>query len=171
MYKFKITLLGEGGVGKTSLILRYVKNYFMEDLKKTIGTNFMIKRIDFDNESVQLIIYDIGAQQRFKSMRARYFQGSSASIAVFDLTNNQSLYALPNWITSVREICGSIPIIVVGNKLDLKEKRIVPESDGRNFASRFTCMYREVSAKLGDGVKDLFEGVAAVCLKNFKECY
>ncbi|MHA1847661.1 MAG: GTP-binding protein, partial [Promethearchaeota archaeon] len=86
-YKFKISFIGEGRVGKTSLILRFVKDYFKEDLKSTIGTNFLVKGLQIDDLKIQLLIYDIGAQKMFSSMRAKYFTGSNASIAVYDVTN------------------------------------------------------------------------------------
>ena len=167
-YKFKVSLLGEASVGKTSLILRFVKNYFKDDLKSTIGTNFMIKTVNVDKVKIQLLIFDIGAQKIFTSMRAKYFQGSSASIAVFDITSRESLHALPEWIISVRDVCGNIPIYVVGNKADLVNQRAITRSDGEALASRFTCMYEEASAKTGDRVEALFDKVARACLENLR---
>ena len=169
-YKFKITLLGEARVGKTSLILRFVKDYFSEDLKSTIGTNFMIKKVQVDDKIVQLLIYDIGAQKIFTSMRAKYFQGSNASIAVFDLTNLETLRALPEWITSVREVCGNIPVAMVGNKADLTGERAVTVSDSESLAQRYTCMYVETSAKTGDNVEKVFEQITRACLDNYDRC-
>ena len=165
-YKFKISLLGEAGVGKTSLILRYVKNFFKEDLKSTIGTNFMTKAMTIDTASVQLLIFDIGAQKMFSTMRIKYFQGSNAAIAVYDVTSRESLHALPEWIVSVKEVCGNIPIIIVGNKADLVTERAVVRSDAETLADRFTCMYEEASAKTGESVEMLFEKIARACLDN-----
>lgn len=169
-YKFKLSLLGEASVGKTSLILRFVKNYFAEDLKSTIGTNFMIKQVDIDGKMVQLLIYDIGAQKIFTSMRAKYFQGSNASIAVFDLTSKETLLALPEWISSIRDVCGNIPVIMVGNKNDLASQREVTTSDCQEIAQRFTCMYEETSAKTGEKVELVFQRIARACLENLDYC-
>ncbi len=163
-YKFKVSLIGAASVGKTSLILRYVKNTFKSDLKSTIGTNFMIKPVMVDKMKIQLVIFDIGAQEQFQSMRAKYFQGSNASIAVYDITSLDSLHALPEWIMSLREVCGNIPIMVVGNKTDLTE-RVVSRMDAEALASRFTCIYDEASAKTGDKVEAIFERIARACLE------
>lgn len=164
-YKFKISLLGEADVGKTSLILRYVKNFFKEDLKSTIGTNFMTKEMDIGTTSIELLIFDIGAQKMFSSMRVKYFQGSNAAIAVYDVTSRESLHALPEWIISVKDACGNIPIIIVGNKIDLVNERVVLRSDAEAFADRFTCMYEEASAKTGASVEAVFEKITSVCLE------
>jgi Ras-related protein Rab-4B len=164
-YKFKVSLIGAASVGKTSLILRYVKNTFKSDLKSTIGTNFMIKPVMVDGLKIQLVIFDIGAQDQFVSMRAKYFQGSNASIAVYDITSRDSLHALPEWIMSLREVCGNIPILVVGNKIDLTDQRVVSRMDAEALASRFTCMHDDVSAKTGDKVEAIFICIARACLE------
>ncbi len=164
-FKFKISLIGAASVGKTSLILRYVKNSFKEDLKSTIGTNFMIKPVTIDGVKIQLVIFDIGAQDQFLTMRSKYFQGSNASIAVYDVTSRDSLLALPEWIMSLREVCGNIPILVVGNKIDLVDQRAVSRMDAEALASRFTCMHDEASAKTGDKVEAIFAKIARACLE------
>ncbi|HME56597.1 MAG TPA: Rab family GTPase [Candidatus Lokiarchaeia archaeon] len=165
-YKFKISLLGEAGVGKTSLILRYVKNFFKEDLKSTIGTNFMTKAMNIGDTTVQLLIFDIGAQKIFSSMRVKYFQGSNAAIAVYDVTSRESLHALPEWIISVKDVCGNIPIIIVGNKADLVNERAVLRSDAEALADRFNCIYEEASAKTGESVEAVFEKITCACLET-----
>nr|MDO8086857.1 Rab family GTPase [Candidatus Sigynarchaeum springense] len=164
-YKFKISLIGAASVGKTSLILRYVKNTFKSDLKSTIGTNFMIKPVMIDGVKVQLLIFDIGAQDQFVSMRAKYFQGSNGSIAVYDVTSLESLRALPEWIMSLRDVCGNIPILIVGNKTDLAEQRAVSRMDAEAIASRFTCLHGEASAKTGEQVEEMFVRIARACLE------
>jgi small GTP-binding protein len=164
-YKFKIALIGAASVGKTSLILRFVKNTFKSDLKSTIGTNFMIKPMMVDGVKIQLVIFDIGAQEQFLSMRSKYFQGSNASIAVYDIASLDSLHTLPEWIMSLREVCGNIPIMVVGNKIDLVEQRAVSRMDAEALATRFTCMHDEASAKTGDKVEGIFERIARACLE------
>ncbi|MFW9952118.1 MAG: Rab family GTPase, partial [Candidatus Thorarchaeota archaeon] len=100
MYKFKVTLFGPGGVGKTSLLIRYIKDYFNPDLKQTIGSNFLIKDIDIDKINVRLLCWDIGGQEQFLPLRQIYFKGSDAAFGVFDITNPQSLLKLPGWVSS-----------------------------------------------------------------------
>lgn len=126
----------------------------------------MVKTVEIDGTTIQLLIYDIGAQDTFKSMRTRYFHGSNASIAVFDLTRLNTLYALPEWINSVKETCGNIPFAIVGNKSDLVEERTVPRVDAEGIANRFSCLYEELSAKTGDNVESLFEKITREILKD-----
>jgi small GTP-binding protein len=165
MYKFKVTLFGAGGVGKTSLLIRYIKDYFNPDLKQTIGSNFLIKDVEIDNINVRLLLWDIGGQQQFLPLRQIYFKGSDAAFGVFDVTNPQSLLKLPGWVSSIKKsVKKSIPMIMVGNKLDLK--RQVERSEGEDLAKRINCIYLETSAKTGENVENAFEILAKACLQN-----
>ena len=94
-YKFKVTLFGPGGVGKTSLLLRYIKDYFSEDLKKTIGSNFLIKDVEIDGKAVRLLLWDIVGQPQFHKLRTIYFKGSNGALGVFDLSVSQTLLKIP----------------------------------------------------------------------------
>ena len=165
MYKFKVTLFGPGGVGKTSLLIRYIKDYFNPDLKQTIGSNFLIKDVDVENINVRLLLWDIGGQEQFLPLRQIYFKGSDAAFGVFDITNPQSLLKLPGWVSSIKKtVKKSIPMVMVGNKLDLE--RQVERSEAEDLASRINCIYLETSAKTGENVENAFEIIAKACLQN-----
>lgn len=167
-YKFKITLFGPGGVGKTSLLLRYIKDYFSDDLKKTIGSNFLIKDVDIDGKNVRLLLWDIGGQPQFHKLRTIYFKGSNGALGVFDLSSNQTLLKIPGWISSIKKtVKKSIPMILLGNKLDLK--RDIDREEAEDLSKRLNCEYMETSAKTGENVEQAFEAIAKACLQEAGE--
>jgi small GTP-binding protein len=164
-YKFKITLFGPGGVGKTSLLLRYIKDYFSDDLKKTIGSNFLIKDVELEGKSVRLLLWDIGGQPQFHKLRTIYFKGSNAALGVFDLASSQTLLKIPGWISSIKKtVKKTIPMILLGNKADLE--REVDKEEAEDTAKRLNCDYLETSAKTGLNVEEAFERIAKACLED-----
>jgi small GTP-binding protein len=164
-YKFKITLFGSANVGKTSLILRYIKSSFSEDLKKTIGTNFLIKDLDFPEDKIQIrmLIWDIGGQAEFSSIRQMYFKGSNGAIGVYDLTSPESLLRIPGWVSSIKKASGNIPMVLIGNKLDLVDERRVSLEDALDLAKRLDAEHFEGSAKTGVNVEEMFRVIARKC--------
>lgn len=168
-YKFKITLFGAGGVGKTSLLIRYIKDYFSSDLKQTIGSNFLIKDVDIGDTNVRLLLWDIGGQEQFSKLRQIYFKGSNGAFGVYDVTNQPSLLKLPGWVSSIKKsVKKSIPMIIVGNKIDLS--RSVDKSEAEDLAKRLNCVdYIETSAKTGDNVEEAFKKIAKACLESSKD--
>jgi small GTP-binding protein len=164
-FKFKITLFGPGGVGKTSLLLRYIKDYFSDDLKKTIGSNFLIKDVEIEGKQVRLLLWDIGGQPQFHKLRTIYFKGSNGALGVFDLSSSQSLLKIPGWISSIKKsVKRTIPMILLGNKLDLE--RDVDKAEAEDLAKRLSCVYLETSAKTGENVEKAFELIAKACLSS-----
>ncbi len=164
-YKFKITLFGPGGVGKTSLLLRYIKDYFSDDLKKTIGSNFLIKDVELEGKLVRLLLWDIGGQPQFHKLRTIYFKGSNAALGVFDLASSQTLLKIPGWISSIKKtVKKTIPMILLGNKADLE--REIDRTEAEDTAKRLNCDYLETSAKTGQNVELVFEKIARACLED-----
>jgi small GTP-binding protein len=167
-YKFKITLFGPGGVGKTSLLLRYIKDYFSDDLKKTIGSNFLIKDVELDGKNVRLLLWDIGGQPQFHKLRTIYFKGSNAALGVFDLSSQQTLLKIPGWVSSIKKtVKKTIPMLLLGNKLDLD--REVDQEEAEDTAKRLNCEYMETSAKTGENVELAFEKIAKACLQDLND--
>jgi small GTP-binding protein len=167
-YKFKITLFGPGGVGKTSLLLRYIKDYFSDELKKTIGSNFLIKDVDLDGKNVRLLLWDIGGQPQFHKLRTIYFKGSNAALGVFDLSSSQTLLKIPGWVSSIKKtVKKTIPMLLLGNKVDLD--REVDREEAEDLAKRLNCVYMETSAKTGENVDVAFEKIAKACLEDVNE--
>ncbi len=164
-FKFKITLFGPGGVGKTSLLLRYIKDYFSDDLKKTIGSNFLIKDVELEGKSIRLLLWDIGGQPQFHKLRTIYFKGSNAALGVFDLASSQTLLKIPGWISSIKKtVKKAIPMILLGNKADLE--REVDKIEAEDTAKRLNCDYLETSAKTGQNVELAFEKIAKACIED-----
>lgn len=167
-YKFKITLFGPGGVGKTSLLLRYIKDYFSNDLKKTIGSNFLIKDVELDGKTIRLLLWDIGGQPQFHKLRTIYFKGSNAALGVFDLSSSQTLLKIPGWISSIKKtVKKAIPMVLIGNKADLE--REVDRLEAEDLAKKLNCEYMETSAKTGENVELVFEKIAKACLQDLTE--
>ena len=161
-------MFGSGGVGKTSLLIRYIKDSFSPDLRKTIGSSFLIKDVEIDQFNVRLLLWDIGGQDQFAKLRTIYFKGSNAAFGVFDVTNPQSLLKLPGWVSSIKKtVKTSIPMIIVGNKIDLG--RQVDKKEAEDLAKRLKCDYLETSAKTGEKVEIAFEKIARACLNSIDE--
>ena len=161
-YLFKCIVVGDGGVGKTALTIRFSKGFFTEDYKMTIGVDFHVKTISIDTEEegpikVKLQIWDTGGQERFSSIRPMYYRGSLGGLLIFDLTSYESFEHLPQWIEEVRaNIKSEIPLLLVGNKSDLINERTLSNEEINSFTQKFNLYYMETSAKTGEGVGDCF---------------
>jgi len=168
-FLFKSIVVGDGGVGKTALTLRFSKGFFTEDYKMTIGVDFHVKTITIDtNEGpirAKLQIWDTGGQERFSSIRPMYYRGSLGALMIFDLTNSASFEHLPQWIEEVRaNVKSEIPLLLVGNKSDLTNERLVSIEEINNFTRDFNLYYMETSAKTGEGVGDCFYILACLMI-------
>ena len=167
---FKLCILGDGGVGKTSLTHRYLHRMFKEDLKLTIGVDFGIKDLEIQGNEITLHIWDFGGEERFRVLLPSYANGASGAIFMYDTTRFISLQNANEWIKLFREnTTESIPIIMVGSKIDLKEERTVDRIEALAKQEELNCFdYIECSAKSGENVKEVFEKIAIEILK-YKE--
>jgi len=142
-YLFKCIVVGDGGVGKTALTIRFSKGFFTEDYKMTIGVDFHVKTIAIDTEEegpikVKLQIWDTGGQERFSSIRPMYYRGSLGGLLIFDLTSYESFEHLPQWIEEVRSnVKAEIPLLLIGNKSDLLNERALSIEEINNFTNKF----------------------------------
>ena len=173
-FKFRVVLLGEATVGKTSLLRRYTENIFEEEYKQTLGTTFATKEVEVkddvgDVRSVKMSIWDMGGQSTYRELRRQYMKGSSAAIIVYDVTKPESFMAMNNWFESFREVCPDAPIFICANKVDLADKRMVPQEPGIMLRDWFQSEYYETSAKDGTKVNDVFERCAQVILTKSVE--
>ncbi|MHA1271029.1 MAG: Rab family GTPase [Candidatus Helarchaeota archaeon] len=165
-YKFKVVLLGESGVGKTSIIDRYVNNRFKEKYQPTLGVDFLIKDIEINDNKVKLIIWDIGGELQWKNKLNLYLNGADGAIIVFDLTRLDTFKSLKFWHEKVTTISGRNPYIFVGNKLDLEKNRKVTLSQVTTFIKRKSYpLYLETSAKSGEKVEKLFTRISEEIIK------
>ncbi len=167
-YIFKVVVVGDGAVGKTSLILRYTQGSFNTNYIRTIGAQF--SRFDLNakaGEKVRLFLWDIAGQDTFSFMRPTFFSGSKACIAVFDVTNEASFTSLQTWVDDIHKYCGNdIPVVLFGNKSDLvKDKYSNPKLDAFLKANNVIGFYL-TSAKTGTNVTQAFEAIIYELLKR-----
>jgi small GTP-binding protein len=164
---FKTVLVGEGGVGKTSITLRYTEDRFDEEMKMTIGVNLATKKVLVQQQQATLMLWDLGGQPRFREVITDYYKGSKVALAVYDATRPFSLDRLTDWLETLKANAPDCEIVFVGNKTDERENGSgVSLEEGRNFASKYNAPCVEVSAKTGEGVREMFEVVTQALLEK-----
>ncbi|KAJ3429374.1 ras and ef-hand domain-containing protein [Anaeramoeba flamelloides] len=162
---FKIVLLGDSSVGKSSLVLRLCKNKFSENLEPTIGGSCVIQNIEIDESEVKLKIWDTAGQERFHSLTPLYYRGAKGALIVYDITNFGSFERAKDWIFELRENGEQdSKIILVGNKIDLEAKTVVKDTTAQKFADKNGLYFFETSAKTGEGVNQVFFALAQMLL-------
>ncbi len=166
-YSFKILLLGDPAVGKTSLIHRFIQNSFNSDYKATIGVDIMSKTLQINEVTVKLSLWDIAGQDKFRLFRNVFYRGASAAIIVFDLTRISSFNNLNNWVNELHMYVNvKIPFIIIGNKLDLDYMRNVEREAALKYSEGLRSPYLETSAKTGKGVNECFTAISRQLLKE-----
>lgn len=156
-YIFKLIVIGDGKVGKTSIIRRYVHDQYDPRYIKTIGVAHAVKRLFINDSEVTLTIWDTGGQELFDCIRPQYYRGANGALVCYDVTNQESFDQLDKWFSDLYEQCGKIPIILVANKIDLAEQTVIPLEEGENYALKKGIMFFETSAKTGEHVVDVME--------------
>jgi small GTP-binding protein len=166
-FKLKMLLLGDAATGKTSLIKQYIKGSFAKDYKMTIGTDIFTKDVVTDEHNITLSIWDIAGQDRFKFFRQSFYRGASGAMVVFDLTRYPTFNPnVVNWLKELWGFTGRLPVVLVGNKVDLADLRNVRKADVQAFADKIPCSYIETSAKTGEQVDDSFRELALAMLEK-----
>lgn len=163
---FKILLLGDSNVGKSSLLLRYTENIYVDDNPSTIGIDFRVRSINIDGKQIKLQIWDASGQERFRSIASSYYRGCDGIILVYDITNRKSFDNLKNWILDINSRSISLPeIIIIGNKSDLEDKREVSYDDGWQFSHELGYEFFEISTKNSVGnINTIFSSIAEAIL-------
>jgi len=170
-YLAKLTVVGDETVGKTSLVRRFIENTFSHDYKATIGINIMTKLVRFPDEetTMMLAIHDMGGQDQFANVRKAYFRGTHACFIVLDITNHKSLENVKKWYDETIQYAGeSTAIILLGNKSDLSEERVISHEDVRELIKELEISYFEVSARTGENVESAFS-LMTLWLCDFRE--
>jgi small GTP-binding protein len=155
-YIKKVSLLGEGAVGKTSLVRRYVLDVFSDDYLQTFGAKVTKKVMDVEDIELTMMIWDILGQKSQKSLHATYYSGSNGVLVVFDLTRKETLLTLPEWADDFRKTAGNVPIIMIANKMDLVNDTSIDLIKNVEKAIDATNLVY-TSAKTGEGVQEAFE--------------
>ena len=162
-------MLGDAAVGKTSLTIRFISGFFLEDLKLTIGVDFYSKTTNFNKKKVKLQIWDFGGEERFRFLLHQYCKGANAAFFLYDITNRLSLDHLPDWTQIIREHAGDIPIMLIGAKVDLKEFRAVSRDEGILAAKKYNLSsFIELSSKTGQNVEKAFDVITETLFERYK---
>lgn len=165
---FKYTLLGDSGVGKTSVVNRFVEGTFAKDFRPTIGLNVMAHQYQFLGMQINASIYDIGSQAFFKRVRRYYYTGTNAALLVFALNDRDSFNALPKWKEELEQYCGNkLPACIIGNKNDLP--RAISFEEALSFAQAMNATYIETSALNGANIQELFTLIAYQLIRTHAE--
>ncbi|KAF2351964.1 Small GTP-binding protein domain [Trinorchestia longiramus] len=164
---FKVVLLGEGCVGKTSLVLRYVEDKFNEKHISTIQASFLMKKISIDGKRLQLSIWDTAGQERFHALGPIYYRDSQGAILVYDITDMDSYHKVQDWVRELRRMQGeTIVLAIAGNKSDLSAHRVVDCTTAEQYAEEVGAIHFETSARLNEGVEELFLDLSRRMLAN-----
>ena len=160
--KYKVVFLGDQSVGKTSIILRFMHDSFDANYQATIGIDFLSKTMYVDEKIVRLQLWDTAGQERFRSLIPSYIKDSSFAVITYDISNRVSFNNVKTWVSDARNYRGNdVSIILVGNKIDLADKRKVSSEEGESLAKELEVMFIEVSAKAAINVKSLFKKLAS----------
>ena len=159
-YVFKVLLIGNSGVGKSSLIVRFSDDQFTDTHMPTIGVDFKLKTLEVDNKVCKLQIWDTAGQDRFKTITQSYYKGSHGVIITYDITDRDSFAKVSEWMSQVDQHASeNISRVLVGNKKDLEDKREVPFHEGKELADNFNVIFLETSAKDCSNVGEAFENL------------
>ena len=163
---FKILTLGENGVGKTSILIRFIENKFFKDYRATIGIDFKTKILNINNKEIKLKIWDSAGQERFRNLTTQYYKKVDGIVFVYDVTEKNSYETIRDWIEQIISNKNQeIGLVLFGNKCDL-EKRVITKEMGDKLAEQFKINYFETSALNGQGIKEAFESLTINIMKK-----
>ena len=161
---YKVVLLGEAGVGKTSIINQFINEEFLEDQETTTGATFSSKEVETKSgKTIKFVVWDTAGQEKFRSLTKMFYKDAIAAILVYDITRKKSFEELSNyWSEQIKESSASKNIIIgiAANKSDLIDEEEVEESEGRKLAEGLNAIFKRTSAKNQSGINDLFEAIA-----------
>ena len=166
-YLFKVVLVGDAEVGKTSITTRFAYGTFTDGYISTLGVDFIVKSIPINNYVVKLQAWDTAGQERYAGVRPIYYRGARGALCVFDITRRQSFVNVEKWLKQIQRYSGTdVPIILIGNKLDLTDDRKVPKDEVDAYATQKAILYYETSAKTDFAVSDVFQKITELILAN-----
>ena len=166
-YLFKVLLLGDSDVGKSSLILRYTDETFNSKLVNSIGVDFKMKKREIDGKIIKVQIWDTAGHERFRSITYSYYRGANSIIIVFDLSDKKSFISITEWLKQIEKHAKeNVFKFLVGNKSDLENERQVTYEEAKQYADEHDLPYIETSAKNGININELFDSSIKTFLNN-----
>ena len=168
IFKWKVVVLGDALVGKTSLVRHFCEGDFKENYQATIGVSFLRKELEVNGHTVVMQIWDVGGSQMFSNVRANYLKGSHGAMIMFDLTEKGTFISVSSWNDDVIRVVGKIPTIIVGNKADLPyNKRIIEKAE--SLTKELKAKLIITSAKTGENMNDAFRELAVQMMDRYKQ--
>ena len=169
-YLFKLLLIGDSGVGKSCLLLRFADDTYTDSYISTIGVDFKIRTLELESKVIKLQIWDTAGQERFRTITSSYYRGAHGIIVVYDATDRQSFDNLKTWLGEIQRYANDkVNILLVGNKCDLKDKKVVSKEEAEKFAQEHNLELLETSAKEAINVEQAFVKMAENIKKRMKE--
>ena len=169
-FKIKIVVVGDSGVGKTNLIRRFINNEFSENLKATIGVEFMSKTYRINKHLFKIEIWDTAGQERYKSITAVYYKGAKGALVVYDTTEQATFDDIDKWMFEIKDKTSKdIKLMIIGNKIDLKDEREVKNEDALKKAVSLGIPLMETSALDATNVKEAFNDLLKEIYKDMKD--
>jgi Ras-related protein Rab-11A len=166
-YLFKIALIGDSGIGKSSILIRFTENDFRDDTSSTIGVDFKIVSLTINqNTNAKMQIWDTCGSERFKALTSSFIKSCPAFLLIFDITKDRSFKNLENWMNLIKENTSPKLLCLIGNKCDLEEYRQVSRNDAIKFADKNNLKYIETSAKTNENIENVFIYVAEYLFKE-----
>jgi len=165
-FLFKLLIVGESGVGKTCMLLQFADKRFEETFLSTIGVDFKVREIDVEGKKVKLQIWDSAGQERFRNITSSYYRNCGGIIIVYDITKQDTFVKVTEWIEEVRKYVPSSPLLLVGNKCDLVDKRQVSKEEAQDLAKRLGLVFLETSAKTAENIDESFCAMAKQLIRD-----
>lgn len=169
-YMFKLLIIGNSSVGKTSFLFRYADDSFTSAFVSTVGIDFKVKTVFQNNKRIKLQIWDTAGQERYRTITTAYYRGAMGFLLIYDISNQDSFKAVQDWATQIKTYSwDNAQVILVGNKCDLEDDRLVPTEDGQRLAEDLGFQFFEASAKDNINVKQVFEQLVDVICEKMSE--
>ena len=166
-FLFKLILIGDSSVGKSNILLQYLKGKFDANSKATVGVEFGTKNIEINNKKIKIQIWDTAGQERYRSITSAYYRGAKGAFIVYDITRKETFDNIDKWVADLKNNGDdNISIVLIGNKSDLDEKREISKEEGVQKSEEFKTAFMETSALNGDNIDKAFDELIEQIYQN-----